>query len=59
VWDGARNQVAEYLTTKGWRVARHRVAELYAANGFQLPDHEALAAFREPVYVSAELTSMN
>jgi methyltransferase (TIGR00027 family) len=56
VWDGERNDVTDYLTSKGWRVARHSIGDLYAANGFRLPDSEALATFRELSYLSAELT---
>lgn len=55
VWDGQRSHVTEYLETHGWDVTSRGTEELYAANGFQFPDNEAMAAFRDLSYVSAEL----
>jgi methyltransferase (TIGR00027 family) len=56
VWEGARRQAADHLTSTGWRVTRYTTEQLYAANGFALPDHEVLAVFRRAIsYLSADL----
>jgi methyltransferase (TIGR00027 family) len=55
VWDGERSHVTEYLAAHGWRVTANPAEQLYTANGFEFPDNEAMAAFRDLSYVSAEL----
>jgi methyltransferase (TIGR00027 family) len=55
VSDGARNDVAEYLTARGWQTTVHTTPELYAANGFEFPDAPSMVAFGDIRYVAAEL----
>jgi methyltransferase (TIGR00027 family) len=55
VYDGERNDAAEYLTGQGWQTTVHTTPELYAANGFEFPDTPSLVAFGDIRYVSAEL----
>jgi methyltransferase (TIGR00027 family) len=56
VYDGERNDAAQYLTGRGWQTTVHTTPELYAANGFEFPDAPSLVAFGDIRYVSAELT---
>jgi methyltransferase (TIGR00027 family) len=56
VYDGERNDAAEYLTGRGWQTTVHTTPELYAANGFEFPDSPSLVAFGDIRYVSAGLT---
>jgi methyltransferase (TIGR00027 family) len=55
VYDGERNDAAEYLTGRGWQATVHTTPELYAANGFEFPDAPSMVAFGDIRYVSAEL----
>jgi methyltransferase (TIGR00027 family) len=55
VYDGERNDAAEYLTGRGWQTTVHTTPELYAANGFEFPDAPSMVAFGDIRYVSAEL----
>jgi methyltransferase (TIGR00027 family) len=55
VYDGERNDVAEYLGERGWQTTVHTTPELYAANGFEFPDAPSMVAFGDIRYVSAEL----
>jgi methyltransferase (TIGR00027 family) len=55
VYDGERNDAAEYLTGQGWQTAVHTTPELYIANGFEFPDAPSMVAFGDIRYVSAEL----
>jgi methyltransferase (TIGR00027 family) len=55
VYDGERNDAAEYLTGQGWQTTVHTTPELYSANGFEFPDAPSMVAFGDIRYVSAEL----
>jgi methyltransferase (TIGR00027 family) len=55
VYDGERNDAAEYLTGRGWQTTVHTTPELYAANGFEFPEAPSMVAFGDIRYVSAEL----
>jgi methyltransferase (TIGR00027 family) len=55
VYDGERNDAAEYLAACGWQTTVHTTPELYAANGFEFPDAPSMVAFGDIRYVSAEL----
>jgi methyltransferase (TIGR00027 family) len=55
VYDGERNDAAEYLTGQGWQTTVHTAPELYSANGFEFPDAPSMVAFGDIRYVSAEL----
>ena len=55
VYDGERNDAAEYLAARGWQTIVHTTPELYAANGFEFPDAPSMVAFGDIRYVSAEL----
>ena len=55
VYDGDRNDPAEYLAARGWQTTVHTTPELYAANGFEFPDAPSMVAFGDIRYVSAEL----
>jgi methyltransferase (TIGR00027 family) len=55
VYDGERNDAAEYLTGQGWQTTVHTTPELYTANGFEFPDAPSAVAFGDIRYVSAEL----
>ncbi len=55
VYDGERNDAAEYLTGQGWQTTVHTTPELYIANGFEFPDAPSMVAFGDIRYVSAEL----
>jgi methyltransferase (TIGR00027 family) len=55
VYDGERNDAAEYLAARGWQTNVHTTPELYAANGFEFPDAPSMVAFGDIRYVSAEL----
>jgi methyltransferase (TIGR00027 family) len=55
VYDGERNDVAEYLAARGWQTIVHTTPELYAANGFEFPDAPSMVAFGDIRYVAAEL----
>jgi methyltransferase (TIGR00027 family) len=52
-YEGDRNNVAEYLSERGWRVATRPRRELFADYGRAFPADEALAAFRNIVSVIA------
>ena len=52
-YEGERNNVAEYLTGRGWQVTARPRRELFADYGRAFPDDEALAAFRNIVSVIA------
>ncbi len=56
VYDGERNDAAEYLAGRGWQTTVRTTPELYAANGFEFPAAPSLVAFGDIRYVSAELT---
>jgi methyltransferase (TIGR00027 family) len=55
VYDGTRNDVAEYLADRGWRTTVRSTPELYADNGFEFPEGPTMVAFGDIRYVSAEL----
>ena len=55
VYDGERNDAAEYLTGQGWQTTVRTTPELYAANGFEFPNSESSVAFGDIRYVSAQL----
>jgi len=55
VYDGERNDAAQYLTGQGWQTTVHTTPELYSANGFEFPDAPSMVAFGDIRYVSAEL----
>jgi methyltransferase (TIGR00027 family) len=55
VYDGERNDPAEYLAARGWQTTVHTTPELYAANGFEFPDAPSMVAFGDIRYVAAEL----
>ncbi|MFZ0714118.1 class I SAM-dependent methyltransferase [Mycobacterium sp.] len=55
VYDGERNDAAEYLAARGWQTIVHTTPELYAANGFEFPDAPSMVAFGDIRYVAAEL----
>jgi methyltransferase (TIGR00027 family) len=55
VYDGERNDAAEYLTGQGWQTTVHTTPELYSANGFEFPNAPSMVAFGDIRYVSAEL----
>jgi methyltransferase (TIGR00027 family) len=55
VYDGERNDAAEYLEERGWQTTVHTTPELYAANGFEFPDAPSMVAFGDIRYVAAEL----
>ena len=52
-YEGERNNVAEYLGDRGWRLAVRPRRELFADYGRAFPTDEALAAFRNIVSVIA------
>jgi methyltransferase (TIGR00027 family) len=52
-YEGERNNVADYLTERGWEVASRYRRELFDEYGRTFPDDEALAAFRNIVSVIA------
>ena len=52
-YEGERNNVAEYLGDRGWRVAARPRRELFADYGRAFPTDEALAAFRNIVSLIA------
>jgi methyltransferase (TIGR00027 family) len=52
-YEGERNNVAEYLTDRGWQVVARARRELFADYGRAFPTDEALAAFRNIVSVIA------
>jgi methyltransferase (TIGR00027 family) len=52
-YEGERNNVADYLTERGWAVASRYRRELFEEYGRAFPDDEALAAFRNIVSVIA------
>ena len=55
VYDGERNDVAQYLTERGWRTTVRTTPELYADNGFDFPEGPTMVAFGDIRYLSAEL----
>ena len=55
VYDGERNDAAEYLAAQGWQTTVHTTPELYSANGFEFPDAPSMVAFGDIRYVSAQL----
>ena len=52
-YEGERNNVADYLTDRGWDVAARNRRDLFAEYGRVFPDDDALAAFRNIVSVIA------
>ncbi len=56
IYDGQRNDVATYLTERGWQVTVRSTPELYADNGFEFPKEPSMVAFGDIKYVSATLT---
>ncbi len=55
-YDGERNNVAEYLSARGWQVASRARRDLFADYGRPFPTDEALAAFRNIIAVIATLS---
>ena len=56
IYDGERNDVATYLTDRGWQVTVRSTPELYADDGFEFPTEPSMVAFGDIKYVSAALT---
>ena len=56
VYAGERNDVAAYLSGRGWQTTVTTTPELYARNGFEFPTEPTLVAFGDIKYVSASLT---
>jgi methyltransferase (TIGR00027 family) len=52
-YEGERNNVADYLTDRGWDVTARNRRDLFAEYGRVFPDDDALAAFRNIVSVIA------
>jgi methyltransferase (TIGR00027 family) len=52
-YEGERNNVADYLTERGWDVTARNRRDLFAEYGRVFPDDDALAAFRNIVSVIA------
>jgi methyltransferase (TIGR00027 family) len=52
-YEGERNNVADYLTDRGWDVSARNRRDLFAEYGRVFPDDDALAAFRNIVSVIA------
>jgi methyltransferase (TIGR00027 family) len=52
-YEGERNNVAEYLSDRGWQVAARARRELFADYGRAFPTGEELAAFRNIISVIA------
>jgi methyltransferase (TIGR00027 family) len=52
-YDGERNNVADYLTDRGWDVSSRTRRELFGEYGRVFPDDDALAAFRNIVSIIA------
>ena len=52
-YEGERNNVADYLTDRGWDVSSRTRRELFGEYGRVFPDDDALAAFRNIVSVIA------
>lgn len=52
-YEGERNNVADYLTDRGWDVSSRSRRELFGEHGRVFPDDDALAAFRNIVSVIA------
>jgi methyltransferase (TIGR00027 family) len=52
-YEGERNNVADYLTDRGWDVSSRSRRELFGEHGRVFPDDDALAAFRNVVSVIA------
>ena len=52
-YEGDRNNVADYLTERGWEVASRNRRELFSEYGRSFPGDDALAAFRNIVSVIA------
>jgi methyltransferase (TIGR00027 family) len=52
-YEGERNNVADYLTERGWDVFSRTRRELFGEYGRVFPDDDALAAFRNIVSVIA------
>ena len=52
-YEGERNNVADYLTNRGWEVSSRSRRELFGEYGRVFPDDDALAAFRNIVSVIA------
>ena len=52
-YEGERNNVADYLSDRGWQVVARTRRELFADYGRTFPDDDELAAFRNIVSVIA------
>jgi methyltransferase (TIGR00027 family) len=52
-YEGERNNVADYLTDRGWDVSSRSRRDLFGEYGRVFPDDDALAAFRNIVSVIA------
>jgi methyltransferase (TIGR00027 family) len=52
-YEGERNNVADYLTDRGWDVTARNRRDLFGEYGRVFPDDDALAAFRNIVSVIA------
>ncbi|MBV9514198.1 MAG: hypothetical protein JO280_09195 [Mycobacteriaceae bacterium] len=54
---GERNDVSEYLSSRGWSTVPTLMTDLYAANGFSLPlDETDGQAYTSFAYVTATRT---
>jgi len=52
-YEGDRNNVADYLSERGWQVAARNRRELFGEYGLVFPGDDALAAFRNIVSLTA------
>ena len=52
-YEGERNNVADYLSDRGWQVTARNRRELFGEYGHVFPGDEALAAFRNIVSLTA------
>jgi len=53
IYRDERNDVIDYLTTRGWDVTAQTMREAYAANGFEFPEDSAMGFFADMSYLSA------
>ncbi|EID16869.1 class I SAM-dependent methyltransferase [Mycolicibacterium phlei] len=53
IYPGERNDVAVYLTERGWDVTVQGMREAFAANGFEFPEDSPIAHFADMSYLSA------
>jgi len=54
-FDGARSNVVDYLTDRGWHVTARKRRDLFGDYGLEFPDDDEMAQFRNIVAVTATL----